>query len=180
MASYLSLNVLLLLRLIQGLIIGLAWPAMHCMTANWVPPNERSKFVTAYLGSSFGVFINYPLFGSIISFSCWENVFHFCALIGTLWYLAWLYYVYDSPAEHPRIDDSEKQFIEKSLGTTVNKKNYPTPWKAILSSKNVWLIVLAQWGGVWGLFTLMTQTPTYLKYIHGLDMKMVKISFFFC
>lgn len=29
---------------------GFAWPAMHNMTAKWIPPNERSKFVTAYLG----------------------------------------------------------------------------------------------------------------------------------
>jgi len=26
------------------------WPSMHDMTAKWIPQNERSKFVSAYLG----------------------------------------------------------------------------------------------------------------------------------
>lgn len=146
---------------------------MHTMTANWIPPNERSKFVSAYLGSSFGVFINYPLFGSIISMSCWENVFHFCGIFGTLWYIAWCFLVYDTPAKHPRISFEERQFIEHSLGDTIQKKQYPTPWKEILTSKIVWMIVITQWGGIWGLFTLMTQAPTYFKYIHGWDIGMV-------
>lgn len=173
-ASYFSLDLLLALRVLQGLISGFAWPAMHTMTASWIPPNERSFFVTAYLGSSFGVFLNYPLFGSIISWSCWENVFHFCGIFGTLWYVAWLYFVYDKPASHPRISHEEREYIETSLGTTTNKVKAPTPWKPIFTSKIVWCLVLSQWGGIWGLFTLMTQAPTYLKYIHGLDIKMVR------
>lgn len=175
LASYLSFDILLLLRIVQGLVVGLAWPAMHTMTASWIPPNERSWFVTAYLGSSFGVFINYPLFGSIIAASCWENVFHFCGIFGTIWYIGWLYFVYDSPAEHPRISEEEREYIESSLGNTKQKKNMPTPWMEILTCKHVWFLVIAQFGGIWGLFTFMTQAPTYLKYIHGLDIKMVII-----
>lgn len=86
------------------------------------------------------------------------------------------YFVYDTPAKHPRIAYEERQYIEKSLGTTVQRKNYPTPWKEILTSRIVWMIAIAQWGGIWGLFTLMTQAPTYFKYIHGWDIKMV----YFC
>lgn len=26
------------------------WPAMHDMTAKWIPPMERSRFVSSYLG----------------------------------------------------------------------------------------------------------------------------------
>ncbi|XP_063709965.1 putative inorganic phosphate cotransporter [Culicoides brevitarsis] len=171
-ASYLSFDALIILRVVQGVVTGFAWPAMQTMVGSWIPPNERSKFVSSYLGSSFGVFINYPLFGAIISISCWENVFHFCGIFGTVWFLAWCYFVYDTPAMHPRIAQDERQYIEKSLGTTVQKKIYPTPWKEILTSKIVWMILIAQWGGGWGLFTLMTQAPTYFKYIHGWDIKM--------
>jgi hypothetical protein len=43
---------------------GASWPAMHNLAANWIPPNERSKFVTAYMGmltrSQFKYFM--PLF----------------------------------------------------------------------------------------------------------------------
>lgn len=137
--------------------------------------------------------MNYIIFGAIISWSCWENVFHFCGIYGTLWYLAWYddsfivifdkniekndiqrcYYAYDTPAKHPRITPEEKQHIETSLGTTVHDKNYSIPWKKIATSRVVWMILLAQWGGINGLYTLMTQAPTYFKYIHGWDIKMV-------
>lgn len=29
---------------------GVIWPSMHDMTAKWIPQNERSRFVSAYLG----------------------------------------------------------------------------------------------------------------------------------
>lgn len=42
-----------------------------------------------------------------------------------------------------------------------------TPWMSILLSWRVWVNLIAQFGGVWGLFTLMTQAPTYFRVIHG-------------
>lgn len=46
-----SFNVLVLLRIIQGIIAGLAWPSMQSITGKWIPPHERSRFVSAYLGT---------------------------------------------------------------------------------------------------------------------------------
>lgn len=46
------------------------------------------------------------------------------------------------------------------------------PWKHILTSKCVWMIGAAQLGGVWGLFTIMTQAPTFFRYIHGWGVEM--------
>lgn len=66
---------------------------MHNLTGQWIPPNERSKFVTAYLGSSIGVAIAYPIFGFIIKASSWEWVFHICGISGIAWYMFWLYFV---------------------------------------------------------------------------------------
>lgn len=93
---------------------------MHHLTAQWIPPNERSKFLTSYLGSSVGIAVFYPLFGYIISSFAWETVFYVSGIFGTLWYVAWLYFVYDSPAKHPRIDIEERLYIEKSLCKTVH------------------------------------------------------------
>lgn len=42
-----------------------------------------------------------------------------------------------------------------------------TPWMEILRSKAVWVNLIAQFGAVWGLFTMMTQAPTYFHAIHG-------------
>uniref|UniRef100_A0A0K8W4V3 Vesicular glutamate transporter 3 n=1 Tax=Bactrocera latifrons TaxID=174628 RepID=A0A0K8W4V3_BACLA len=167
LAAYWNYQVLLWLRILQGLVTGLSWPAMHHMTGKWIPPNERSKFVTAYLGSSVGVAAFYPLFGYVMHWTSWEWVYLMCGVIGTIWWCCWLYFVYNTPAEHPRINNSELRYIEKSLGTSVHHANLAaTPWRRILTSRAVWMNVIAQWGGIWGLFTIMTQAPTYFRVIH--------------
>ncbi|XP_969878.2 sialin [Tribolium castaneum] len=167
MAAYMGHHYLLALRMFQGMIAGFAWPAMHNMTARWIPPNERSKFVTAYLGSSMGAALTYPVCGFIIHRWGWEWVFYVSGVAGTVWFIAWWFLVYDSPAKHPRISEQEKEYILSSLGQTYTKQKAPVPWKDILLSLPVWMNVLAQWGGLWGFFTLMTHGPSYFKFIHG-------------
>lgn len=153
---------------------GLAWPSMHVLTAKWIPPNERSKFVSAYLGSSVGVALFYPIFGYIIAWTSWEWVYYICGVVGTLWFIAWQFLVFDSPAQHPRIAQYELRYIEKSLGASVqNTSPGPTPWKEIATSRPVWMNVVAQWGGIWGLFTLMTHGPTYFRLVHHWNIRAV-------
>ncbi|XP_017772050.1 PREDICTED: sialin-like [Nicrophorus vespilloides] len=123
-ASYMGPEYLIFLRVVQGIITGFAWPAMHHMTARWIPPNERSKFVTAYLGSSVGAGITFPVCGYIISRWGWEVVFHVCGVAGCVWYTAWYFLVFDSPAEHPRISDEEREYIVRSLGRSISKEKF--------------------------------------------------------
>lgn len=99
---------------------GVAWPAMHHLSSQWIPPNERSKFLSSYQGSSIGVAIFYPLFGFFINTWSWELIFYFTGIFGSVWYAAWLYFVYDSPAKHPRIDPTERIYIESSLSNSVH------------------------------------------------------------
>ncbi|XP_065162251.1 sialin-like [Atheta coriaria] len=119
-ASHWGPNYLIFVRILQGFVTGFSWPSMHNMTARWIPPNERSKFVTAYLGSSLGAGLTFPMCGYIIANYGWELVFHVCGIIGCVWYVFWHLLVFDTPAEHPRISNSEKEFIQKSLGRSVS------------------------------------------------------------
>lgn len=93
LTCYLDYRWMVALRLLQGFVTGVSWPAMHHLTGKWIPPNERSQFVSAYLGSSIGVAIAYPIFGFIIKVSSWEWVFHACGICGIIWYMFWLYFV---------------------------------------------------------------------------------------
>ncbi|XP_063910758.1 sialin [Zophobas morio] len=167
MSAFMGHQYLIALRIVQGILAGFAWPAMHNMTARWIPPNERSKFVTAYLGSSIGAALTYPVCGFIIHKWGWEWVFYTSGVVGTVWFAAWWFLVYDSPAKHPRISPEEKEYILESLGQSYTKQKAPVPWKSIIFSVPVWMNILAQWGGIWGFFTLMTHAPTYFKFIHG-------------
>lgn len=166
-ASHWDYRALLAIRLVQGIIAGFCWPAMHFLTAQWIPPNERSKFVTAYMGSSVGAALTFPLCGVVVQTLGWPAVFYGCALLTALWLVAWWMLVFDTPAQHPRIAPEERLAIEKAIGGLVgNPRSQRTPWKRILLSGPVWVNVVAQWGGIWALFTLLTQAPTYFNNVH--------------
>jgi MFS family permease len=179
LASYLDYKFLIALRILQGIICSMAWPSMHVMSGKWIPKFERARFVSAYLGSSFGVSVFYPLFGFIMKITSWEYVFYFSAFIGFIWWICWQYFVYDTPGEHPRIHPIERNFIEESLSSTLklneNNEEYETPWKKIFTSRALWINTIAQFAGIFGLYTILTQAPTYFKVIHGWESTKVGI-----
>jgi hypothetical protein len=43
----------------------------------------------------------------------WDSSFYLTSLFGLLWFPLYSYFVFDSPAEHPRISDEEYQFIRE-------------------------------------------------------------------
>jgi len=120
---------------------------MHSMLAHWVPPLERSKFAALvyagslsyisfllmninrtrishdfFLGSNFGTVISLPVSGWLCSLEFWGGwplAFYLFGGCGLIWYVFWLMFVYDTPAQHATIDPSEKAYIEAS----VEKKN---------------------------------------------------------
>ncbi|XP_069705438.1 sialin-like [Periplaneta americana] len=172
LAASIDYRVLVALRMCQGLVGGLAWPSLHNLAGLWIPPNERSKFMTSYMGSSIGAALIYPMCGMLINWFDWPVVFYVTSSIGVVWFVSWWFTTYDSPDDHPKISEEERLYIKKSLGDSVTKKKPPTPWKKIIFSFPMWINLISQWGNLWGLFTLMTQAPTYFQFIHGWDIRM--------
>lgn len=46
-ASY-HYGALIVLRSIQGFASGLTWPAMYAVVGYWIPPKERSRFMSSF------------------------------------------------------------------------------------------------------------------------------------
>lgn len=62
--------------------------------------------------------------------------------------------------------------MRKELVNLKHRENLPPiPWKAILTSIPVIALVSAQIGHDWGFYVMVTNFPTYLKGVHGLDVK---------
>ncbi|XP_024946938.1 putative inorganic phosphate cotransporter isoform X2 [Cephus cinctus] len=159
------------LRVVLGFMLGVTWPAIQPMTARWIPPMERSKFVANMMASSLGAAITMPICGYLIASLGWESVFYVTGAIGLIWSIGWFWFVYDSPAQHPRISNEERQFIENAIGTTSTNKHLPVPWKSILTSVPVWAIIVTHGCSVFGYFTVVNQLPTYMKYILKFNIK---------
>jgi hypothetical protein len=52
-----------------------------------------------------------------------------------------------------------------------------TPWSKILSSCSVWAIIVSQACSEWGLYTFMTNIPSYMEDVLQFQIKNVIISF---
>lgn len=160
-------------RAILGFMLGATWPAMHPMAAHWIPPMERSKFISNMMASSLGAAITLPFCGYLIATLGWESVFYVTGAVGLVWSITWFFVVYDTPSAHPRITPEERQYIEESIGsgTTKSKTALAVPWKNIFTSPPVWAIIITHATSVFGYFTVVNQLPTYMKYILAFNIK---------
>lgn len=58
-------------------ISGASWPAIHPMTAVWIPPVDRSKFMANMMASSLGAAAAMPICGFLIEYINWQSTFYF-------------------------------------------------------------------------------------------------------
>lgn len=49
------------------------------------------------------------------------------------------------------------------------------PWISILTSRSTWIVTIGQWGHAWSIYTVITQSPTYFKHIHGMSISLVGV-----
>lgn len=109
-------------RFATGAFAGPVYPALHTLISRWAPPDEKGKFVATLMGGTFGTVITWPLVGVIIESLGWAYSFYIPAIISTCITVLWYYIVADSPAHHTRINTTEREYIEKELGSVVSKE----------------------------------------------------------
>ncbi|XP_066541454.1 vesicular glutamate transporter 3 isoform X3 [Hoplias malabaricus] len=108
-------------RILQGLVEGVTYPACHGMWSKWAPPLERSRLATtSFCGSYAGAVIAMPLAGVLVQYVGWPSVFYVYGVFGIIWYTFWLLLAYESPAEHPTISEEERTYIETTIGEGAN------------------------------------------------------------
>jgi hypothetical protein len=61
--------------------------------------------------------------------------------------------------------------LQKCLGNSVATKPMPIPWKSILTSIPVLGMIITDMGNCWGIITLGSFGPTFLKFMLGVDIK---------
>lgn len=96
---------------------------MHAMLARWIPPLERSKFAAiVYAGANFGTVVSLPVSGWLCSLDLmggWPLAFYIFGALGLVWFIFWVFLIYDTPSCHPRICRQEQSFILASIGPQV-------------------------------------------------------------
>lgn len=177
LGSRVSPYFLIFLRVLVGLGEGVVFPSMNSIWANWAPPLERSKLVGFTLaGAPMGNVVAFPISGVLCSYGFdggWPSIFYVFGIFGLLWFIAWMLLVSDSPGQHRHISDAEREYITSSIGvseeTAARRKALGTPWRAIFTSVPVWSLIISHMCANWGLFTLLTTMPTYMKEVLKFD-----------
>ena len=173
MAANHHVYALMALRVLQGIFEGVTFPSLHAMTARWIPPCSRNAFIArSYFGSTFGVIFTFPLCGALVPLFGWESAFYVIGGITAVWFIAWCIFVFDTPDTHPRISTEEREYINSELSKAVTSNTtFTIPWKSIVTSIPFLGLMLTDSANTWGIFTLLTNTPTYMKNVQGLDIK---------
>ncbi|XP_033727746.1 sialin-like [Pecten maximus] len=165
---------LITVRIIEGLAEGLTFPAISTMQGKWTPKMERTTLpIIASSGATFGSVVVLSVTGYLCDsdfLGGWPSVFYIFGGAAVVWFVFWQFLVFETPSDHTRISAAERLYIE-STASVKKAKNYPTPWKAILSSSAMWAIILTNLLQGWGNYITYTTLPTYMNKIQKFDIK---------
>ncbi|XP_075694218.1 vesicular glutamate transporter 2 [Rhinoderma darwinii] len=165
-------------RILQGLVEGVTYPACHGIWSKWAPPLERSRLATtSFCGSYAGAVIAMPLAGILVQYTGWSSVFYVYGSFGLVWYVFWILVSYESPAKHPTITDEERTYIEESIGESANLmgalEKYKTPWRKFFTSMPVYAIIVANFCRSWTFYLLLISQPAYFEEVFGFEISKV-------
>jgi len=170
--AYQSFLSLIICRTLIGFAQGITFPSMYVLIADWIPPRERNKLaVFIWSGVQFGTFLELPLSGYLSAWLGWQSVFYFNGIFGMLWCIFFFMFCSNRPSECKNISTEELFYIETSspprLSTqTKSFREKLPPLGKMLLSVPVWALIITHAGHNWGMYTLLTEMPTYLSSIH--------------
>ncbi|KAJ3656539.1 hypothetical protein Zmor_015610 [Zophobas morio] len=170
-ASRTSVYLLIVLRILEGICEGVTVPCMNTMWSKWAPPLERTKLsAMAISGCYFGTVVAMSLSAFLAEKLGWPSIFYVFGSTSIIWFIIWIRFVSETPAEDPRISKSELDYISQSLGSVETEHMTTQPWKDIFTTLPVWAIIVCNFTDDWGFYTILTQLPTYLKDMFGYDL----------
>lgn len=146
---------------------------------NWAPPLERSRLATlAFCGCYAGLMFGIPISGVLSKEISEVCPFYFYGVLGIIWYLTWLWLVFEKPRYHPSIDGKELSYIENALGEQGQARNTITitnaPWHAFFTSMPCYAIFVANFCRSWNFYLLVLFQTQFLKEVYSQSTEQVR------
>ncbi len=135
-----------LVRFLIGLSESVSYPCSTALAGKWFPPQERGRAIgTIFAGLGVGAALTSPIVAWLVVSYSWQISFYLCALVGILLGLVLVFSLTEWPQQHPRISESELEYIRagRSAETPASSAAAPartTPWMKILTNRDVMLL----------------------------------------
>src|SRR5262245_54378422 len=143
-----------------------AFPSVARSFSRWFPIRERGQANgVLFLGSRVGGMLAAPLALLLIQSWGWRASFVAFGAVGIVWAAAWHALYRDKPSEHPDVSDEERRWIEQDGEPAAHAA--PTPWRALLRSRNLYAICAMYFSFGYGLYFYFTWLPTFLIKVLG-------------
>ncbi|CAM1306214.1 Uncharacterised protein g4278 [Pycnogonum litorale] len=164
---------LICIRVAGGLLMGMTYPCYAVIFSKWSPQLERSRLIAlTYSGMFFGPLISFVLGGQIVQNYGWESMFYFTGSVIIVWLVLWIIFASDVPEDNPFASQKEIKYITENRG---NVRPYVSikeiPWKTLVTSLPFIAVVVAYFCNCWGIYTWMTELPTYMKRVYQVNIK---------
>lgn len=102
----------------------------------------------------------------------WRMSFVLFGAVGVVWAAAFYWWYRDDPAEHPSVNEPERQLIRAGNHASQPDGDPPhsgIPWRLVLTSPNVWLMGSLMNCGASVFYLLISWYPTYLQHGRGVE-----------
>ncbi|XP_071958542.1 sialin-like [Antedon mediterranea] len=173
-----SSDLLIVLRVLDGMVQGLNNGAIVAILGKWTVPHERSILVSiALFGFTFAQVICNPLSALICSaykLGGWPISFYTYSVFAIFTATLWVVLIYETRDQDPFISSEEVEYL-KSFDTNDNNKNknISIPWLSLVQSSAVWAVVIAFVFENFGLYFIITEAPTFIVDILGFDLQVI-------
>jgi sugar phosphate permease len=163
-------------RFLFGMGEAGAFPIATRSLSRWMLPSERgfAQGIT-HAGSRLGAALTPTLVVLLITAYGWRAAFVSFGGLGLLWAALWFWYYRDTPAEHPRVNEAERELIHSSVGAARSARAQSVPWRIILSSSTLWTLSLMYFCYGYCLAVYLDWFPKYLQDHRGFDLKRMGI-----
>jgi len=165
-------------RVLFGISEGAVGNPVNKLINNWALPNERGLVYGAQAASCYlGLVVGMPIVGLLIEQFGWRAMFFVTGLVTSIGVLAFWWFVYDRPHDHPRMPQVEREAVEASLARdrvtfnaeagSLKKLTFREGLVTAARNRSFWGICTAFFFAAGMYFTNLSWLPGYLAMERG-------------
>jgi ACS family glucarate transporter-like MFS transporter len=166
-------------RFLMGAGEAAAWPNFNRTIANWIAVKDRGFASSLPLtGGGVGAAITPPFIAWVMLTYGWRESFYASAFVGLIAAVVWYLVATDKPQDHPWVNAAELRVIQVNGEPRPQVNDVPidhdtksrrrTPWRAIFTNANVWLLFCSAACCGYMVYIYMTWFYVYLVEVRGL------------